>query len=388
LRLGAGAFLLSSSGGSKKLLFTSPPSPSPTFIVSSEKGSRTRIKRMLADVAAAADVDAALPLLPSHAPFLIEERVNFPGLTLDYVLGALDPTHMEGHPYIVKTGASGAAGQGEDEEERHSTFATLLGDVTFTYPQPEDVRSRHGTSAYAWFADRGEWLYALEGTQRNAFVPAAFPSWLRMLANRVHAASTLTRLTGHGWNCCLVSYGVRSTWTYGEDPWHDPSAYVADVFIGDGVRLTVRNAKGKGLRLNPQKGGILTWRGDGDDWSMVAHSETLQPMFRLSFRTIDPCRENRQKALKYPHRLRDALRAEQRLVPCHLNTGERDRVIQGHRFLLAGTSAINPVAGTGTEAEPRKPRAAAVTVEDPEAVTGQKEPAPKKPKKAPPRVKK
>jgi hypothetical protein len=38
-----------------------------------------------------------------------------------------------------------------------------------------------------------------------------------------------------------------------------------------------------------------------------------------------------QKDAKYPHRLRDALRLEKRIVPLHLNIEERDDILQGRR---------------------------------------------------------
>jgi len=152
-----------------------------------------------------------LPLFPSEGPFKIKERVKFPGLYFAYIVGVLQPERVDGPPYKDTSG---------EKERMVQTYGSRLRDTQFIYPEPEDLGAKHGKCACAWFADRGEWMYALEQTQRNAYLPQAFPTWLRTLSRQLQTASKKTRFVGNGFNCCLISYGISSSWTYGEDPWH------------------------------------------------------------------------------------------------------------------------------------------------------------------------
>ncbi len=129
---------------------------------------------------------------PGERPVCIEERVKFPGLYLDYVVGVVRP-------------------------EDAATYLLLAGDLQYVHQSP--APSSRTDAAYAWFAYRGDWLYCLDKAQRNAFVPTAFPEWLSLLANRMH--NPASRLSGNGWNCCLIAYGSRTVWACGEDPWHE-----------------------------------------------------------------------------------------------------------------------------------------------------------------------
>jgi hypothetical protein len=315
----------------------------------------------------------SLTELPPNKTRIIEYREKFPGLVLNYVVGALDPKCLAGSLY-------------KEGEHVRRTYEALLAGVQFVYPQPEDPTAKHGTCAHAWFADRGDWLYTLEETQRNSLVPAAFPEWLRSLGRQVHAGSKKTMsaanawgadLISHGWNCCLVSYGTSSAWTFGEDPWHPEGACVSDLFISGGgggggaqdISLVLCNPDGVGVSVQPLLGSILTWRGKG--WTMGAKSK--EPFYRLSFRFIHPNLDGMQKDAKYPHRLRDALRQEKRIIPLHLNIEEHDDVLQGRR-------PHSPVTVL-------KPKVAQVKAKEPEPEPEAVPSAAKKAKRAPPQKK-
>ena len=71
--------------------------------------------------------EPALPLLPSASPFLIEERVKFPGLVLDYVVGALDPKHMDGPAYKEMI---------DGKEHTVRTHGSRLRDTEYIFPEP------------------------------------------------------------------------------------------------------------------------------------------------------------------------------------------------------------------------------------------------------------
>lgn len=292
----------------------------------------------------------SLTELPSNKARVIEERENFPGLVLYYVLGALDPKCLAGSLFT------------EGEHVRR-TYESMLSALQYVYPQPADPQAKHGTCAHAWFADRGDWLYILEETQRNALVPAAFPEWLRALGSKAQAGCKKTKglakawnadLLSHGWNCCLVSYGTSSAWTFGEDPWHPEDGCVCDVFIGQDISLVVCNPDGVGISVQPLLGSIFTWR--GKDWTMGAKAK--EPFYRLSFRFLHPNRDGMQKDAKYPHRLRDALHLEKRIVPLHLSIEEREDILQNRRPPAKEvTAAPRPVAKE-VAAEPSAPKKA------------------------------
>jgi len=298
-----------------------------------------------------------VPVLPSGSPFTIEERVNFPGLFFDYVAGALDPKHVDGPSFTA----------GEDERPC-KTYATLLQDVQFIYPEPVDPKGTHGTCAHAWFANRGEWIYALEPTQRNAFIPASFPEWLCLLSQRISAASTATRLVGNGWNCCLISFGTRSSWTFDEDPWHPSDLCVADLFVGQDVHITMSSRGGAGtFALDPASGAVMAWK--GKDWIMTAEALPDKPFYHLSFRVIDPNRLDAQLRIKYAHRRADALHAEVRIVPAHLP--DMGKVSVTDMRMVQATSTLPVAIPEVPEVKPKPPASA--------AKKKKKTPAPKKP---------
>jgi|WetSurMetagenome_2_1015567.scaffolds.fasta_scaffold01568_11 hypothetical protein len=271
---------------------------------------------------------------PATEPFAVEpeEWERFPGLTFDYMVNGVDASHVDGPSYTVFS---------EGERHERKTYMKRLYDLQFIYPEPRPPGDPHGTCAHAWFADRGQWLYALESTQRNAFVPHSMPEWLRMLSHRLYTANKRTRQTDDFWNCCLISYGTSSSWTFGEDPWHNAHNYVTEFFVADSDDLAVtvtRDEDGASFTFRPVKGSICVWRGLG--YTMSARATV--PFFRLSFRIIHPLFEHAQMDKKYPHRLAEALAAERRLVPNHMTLAHREAMIHDAQVTHAMTSAQPP----------------------------------------------
>jgi hypothetical protein len=305
---------------------------------------------------------------------------------MDYVLGVINPNHLEGAPYPVTVAGV---------EEKRRTYISYLNDMTYVYAQPLDPGARHGTCAHAWYADRGEWMYALEHDQVNAMIPASFPTWMRTLGHTVSVASGQTRLAGNGPNCCLVSHGSSSAWTFGEDPWHAPHVSVSELFVRPGVTVTVRNKAGVGIVFDPLPGSIVTWR--GTDWTVTAKSTA--PFYRMSFRVIDPNRELVQRDRKFPHRLAHALRDEQRIVPLHLDLAGYEDISQGRRPGPSKPVIVHAaVANKKSQSTGQKKKAAPTVAKEstPLEAAGRdsnrkldaSEPVPKKSKKAPPPRKK
>lgn len=291
----------------------------------------------------------ALPLMPADVPRLIEARENNPELVLDYIPGAVDPSRLAGPSYTVFSAG---------EKKQCRSYIKCLNDVQFTYPQPADPDAKHGTSAYAWFADRGDWSYAPERQQRNALVPCSMPEWLRQLGQQLHVASEMTRLVGTGWNCCLISYGTSSVWSCGEDPWHLMSGFVTEFFVGESVRITVRHENGSYFMLDPLPGSLISWRGPGS--TLEARSD--QPFFRLSFRVLVPLKEHAQWDAKMPHRMPEALAMEQRIVPLHLTLDQRERLMQGqrpHPLVIMNAPPAKAKHPVGTPVEYKRAPAAA-----------------------------
>jgi hypothetical protein len=258
------------------------------------------------------------------SPLVIEERLKFPGLVLDYAVGVIQPEAIDGDTYAVDEW------DGDKQQRRmRRTFLYRLKEFRYTYSHPEGNADKYGCSAYAWFAYSGDWIYAAEASQRNAFVPYAMPDWLKTLSRTANGAGSHHNYSYHTmYNCCVIRYGIHTAWTFGTDPWHPEDCYVTDFLIGNGaVHVALSNGTGAIFKFYPEQGSMLTWR--GKDWRMIAHAE--EPFFHLSFRVIDPNRVNAQRDAKTPHRLPASVRQEQCLVPLHMTTEEGMAVLQGRR---------------------------------------------------------
>jgi hypothetical protein len=285
----------------------------------------------------------APPLLPPDKAFCIEQRVKLPGLIFDYGLDVLT-------------------------FEQAAVYASCAQDLQYVYPNPPC--SGRGDCAYIWFADNGEWIYAIDKQQRNAFVPHAWPEWLRLLSQRLHASSKLSK-GGTGWNCCLIAHGTESHWTHGEDPWHRDEFVMGEIFVGGPVKLVVSHAEHPGaFALEPAAGSFMVSSGTG--WSIAATSDA--PTYRLSFRLIDPLRVmQRQHMAKYKHRRAQELATEVRIVPRHVKEGAAVR----------GPPMVEPIQVVTVEPQAARPRPkpASVIIDDDDAQEQKTEAKPKKKRK-------
>jgi hypothetical protein len=297
--------------------------------------------------------------LPSDKPLRIEQRANFPGLSLDYGLGLF-------------------------AEQQTEVFSMCAQDMQFTYPNPLSKAAERGDCAYSWYADRGDWIYAIDKSQRNAFVPQAWPEWLRGLSHKVNAASPLTTL-GTGWNCCLISWGTSCIWTHGEDPWHRDDSFVGDVVLAPASStVTVTYSRGESkdgppasFSINPRVGSYMV--SSGMDWKIAAESRT--PFYYVSFRLIDPLRViYKQHMAKVKHRLPQYLATERRIVPRHVEEAQRNG--QDPDDLLP--APLEVVVVQPQASKPRAPKAAFLRdpgeLEPPAAFKEDKEPEAKKKK--------
>jgi len=256
--------------------------------------------------------------LPCNKHIHIAGRANFPALDLEYVPDVFGAEQVAWYETRF------------DQIE----YVSRIGD-----PNPENL--------YAWFCDKGEWLYSIDAAQHNAFVPYAFPGWLRAIMHSI--VTRVESLIGTaGWNACLVTRvqardgkALSQRLSKNADIWHCKSSSVVDaVFSASSpIQITVKPCQsstamtpisisipaGSGAACivtpvapdNASSGNTLLWdyefstNGGGGDEAVFYH---------VSLRNIHPLSVDAQYRMRYPARKK----AARRIVPL-LDGGKRER---------------------------------------------------------------
>jgi hypothetical protein len=245
--------------------------------------------------------------VPTGVPFRIDEREQFPGLDLECVPGVYDVKLRESY---------------EADFSRVEYKPCVL---------PGIGKQLKEDPLYAWFCDRGDWMYALHPEQRNAFVPMAWPSWLKALCEPLRAQ--ISQLGNRlWWNACLITYhpvGHLPTQRSRNDPWIEFHSPVVDVVIipeGEGwEQATVElqscssNAEASGLQFSVESGTALVFRENNacpDKWAHTyVCSDPKRAFYVVSLIGIHPTRVWAQYAAKYPTRTVAGLDSERRIIP-------------------------------------------------------------------------
>jgi hypothetical protein len=245
--------------------------------------------------------------LPTGKPFRIEEHERFPGLDLECVPGVIN----------LKL------------REEFDVHLSRIEYRTCVVPS-----GQYQKQSYAWFCDRGEWMYALHPEQRNAYSPFSWPSWLKAMGDPLRAQ--IAQLNNHiWWNACLVTYcppggGVFDRAGDG-DAWVERGTPVVDVIIipeaaADGwdavhAKLEIFGGE-REIEVDVESGTAFVIRTDAgvEKTPTWKHRYScLSAFYVVSLVCIHPLSVFRQYQVKYPQRTVAGMACETRLIPA-INT--------------------------------------------------------------------
>lgn len=265
--------------------------------------------------------------LPSDKPWHVKERKNFPDLNVQYIPGIFTEQHLA----------------------NMFSFLQKL-DYTNVVESTPSESSASGVH-HAWVADFGEWHYAVTCAQQNAFIPLAWPMWLREAGHKV---SNFIRENGNRdfvglWSACLVTRIARSsddgadtTTTYRQlardcDVWNAPGTAVCSVLVPDPGPMTMTTTMfamdpvsldlGKtGICVDgPHPGAVFVVHDakTRSSWDMSISVEGNRVLYCLTFLRIDPLSVTVHNLKKLPLRTKAGIAAQQRLVPVALQGQEK-----------------------------------------------------------------
>ncbi len=229
------------------------------------------------------------------------------------------------------------------------------------YTEPVIVREGDDVSidvpktgiAYAWFADKGDWLLSFDKRQENALVPIAQTEWLRSIGWCISERVPSFRSSGMGHigggNAALVTwlrhpavcppvqrgvdaakwfadYTTTTTYMYlgpersvelfpGTDTTSGKffsSVKVKDVPLSSGLRVTLR------------AGSIFIVRGQEahSHWDMrLSPSSSTTDLhgegYLIAFQTIAPLKVHHEAVARPPKRTRHGITMQHRVIPAH-----------------------------------------------------------------------
>ncbi len=279
--------------------------------------------------------------LDGVSAFSLKDRAAFLGLELEYV----------------------PPSQGLFSEAQCASIVRRLEQVEYTEVVTKGKKDEAATAAaaYAWFADRGDWVLMLDKAQENALVPFAHTDWLRGIGwsifERIKSfqkngtgfvgggnAALVTWLRGSdvqqqqqqqqqrlGANCpnWFSDYPVTTVYVYFSDDHaggklavsFSPGSDVASrkFFVNEDTRKEgVQIASALNLQLH--NGSILIVRDERSHrhWDLsVKRSGTIAGGYFVAFQTISTLRVHQEHSIRPPIRTKRGLSLQRRIVPAH-----------------------------------------------------------------------
>ena len=260
---------------------------------------------------------------PADKSLEIVGRERFPGLHLEYAPSIFTP----------RTACA-------------ETFWPLFCRLTYTtrkWPSAPENGDVAWEPYYAWFADRGEWLFSFGEKHNNAFIPQAWPTFLAGM--RYHALQNIASYVGRGasaameWNACLVAC-LQPGVTHFVDPSERDGWEGAGELVHE-VHCIVGPVDGKvtfTADLSPQGTSVLMTLASGAcvvlrtsecirKWKFAfKNTSATGTCFVVSLRALNPvvALNNVPGRMWEQNRMRAAIDNEERVIPAiHFSSGAK-----------------------------------------------------------------